>query len=159
GVVADVRTDGLDKQPPLMVYVPYWDQIYWLGRPVANISYILRTPQDPSRMGKEFLSTLRAVDPELPLTRFRTMLNVMTESLALQKFRTSPAAAFAVSALLIACLGIYNVVSYRVTCRKKELGIRAALGASESNLIWSVLRDGLKPVAIGLVAGLVGAVW
>jgi hypothetical protein len=75
--LADVRTDGLDKQPPPMVYVPYWDQIYWLGKPVANISYILRTSQDPSQMGKEFLSTLRGVDPELPLTRVRTMRNIM----------------------------------------------------------------------------------
>jgi len=159
GVVADVRTNGLDKQPPLMVYVPYWDQVYWLGRPLPNISYIVRTSHDPSTMGNAFLSTLRSVDSELPLTRVRSMREIMTESLGLRRFRTLLAAAFAGSALLLVCVGIYGVLSYTVTRRTTELGIRTALGAQAPFIMLSVLQQGLKPVAVGLIAGVFGASW
>ena len=159
GVVADVRTVSLEKQPPLMVYVPYWDGAYWQGGVWGNASYVLRTSQDPSGMANAFRGAVRSLDPELPLAGVRTMGEVLGESVARRWFQTSLAGVFAVSAMLLACLGIYGVISYSVTRRTNEMGVRTALGAPAAGLALMVLRQGMKPVVAGLGVGVLGALW
>lgn len=159
GVVADVRTVSLDQQPPLIVYVPYWDGPYWQGEVWGNATYLLRTSQDPSTMVNAFRSAVRNLDSELPLAHVLTMQEVMSESVGRRRFQTLLASVFAVSALLLACLGIYGVISYSVARRTNEMGIRMALGAQPFEVTLMVLGQGMKPVLGGLLLGVLAALW
>ena len=159
GVVADVRTDGLEKPPPPMVYVPYWDGAYWQGNVWKTMSYAVRTSQDPATMANILRSAVLSIDSELPLTAVRTMDEIVSDSVSLRAFRTALAVAFALSAVVLACLGIYGVLSYSVSRRTNEMGIRLALGASPVELTRSVLAQAMKPVVAGAVVGVLGALW
>jgi len=159
GVVADVRTLSLDKQPPLIVYVPYWDGAYWQGGVWGNTTYLLRTSRDPSMMANALRSAVRSLDSELPLANVRTMQQIIAESVGRRRFQTLLAGVFAASALLLACLGIYGVISYGVARRTNEMGIRMALGAQPSQVALLVLGQGMKPVFGGLLLGIVSALW
>ena len=157
GVVADVRTESLEKQPPLMVYVPYWDGPLWQGGVWGNATYVLRTAQSPSAMANALRAAVRELDPELPLANVLTMEEITSSSLGARRFQTLLAAVFAGAALLLACLGIYGVISYSVARRTNEMGIRIALGAQSSQVSWLVLRQGVRPVLGGVAAGVAGA--
>jgi len=153
GIVADVRTESLEKAPPLMVYVPYWDGAYWQGNVWGSATYVMRTSEDPARMANAFRAAIRELDTELPVANLLTMREVLSESLSSRRFQTLLAAAFAGIALLLACLGIYGVISYTVARRTNEMGIRIALGAQAKQVSLLVLRQGIRPVFGGLVAG------
>jgi putative ABC transport system permease protein len=153
GVVADVRTDSPEKQPAPMVYVPYWDGTYWQGSVWGNATYVIRTSQDPSTMAHALRSAMHALDADLPLANVLTMRQILSESTGRRRFQTLLAGAFAGAALLLACLGIYGVISYSVARRTGEIGIRIALGAQASQVSALVLRQGIRPVFAGLVAG------
>ena len=157
GVVADVRTDSLEKQPPLIVYVPYWDGAYWQGSVWGNATYVIRTTQDPATMANALRSAIHDLDAELPLANVLTMREIVSESIGNRKFQTFLACIFAGAALLLACLGIYGVISYSVARRTSEIGIRIALGAQASQVTMLVLRQGIQPVVGGLVAGVAAA--
>jgi putative ABC transport system permease protein len=147
GVVADVRT-GLEKEPPLMVYEPYW--AVGPGGP----SFVLRTAMDPVSAAGQVRRAITSLDRELPIPQPRTMRQIVSESVAARRFQTSIAAAFAVSALLLTALGIYGVISFSVVRRTPELGIRMAIGAQANDVAAMVLRQGMIPVAGGLVIGM-----
>jgi putative ABC transport system permease protein len=157
GVVADVRTESLEKQPTMMVYVPYWDGAYWQGSVWGNATYVMRTSQDPSTMTNTLRSTMRELDAELPLANVLTMREILSESVGSRRFQTLLAGVFAGTALLLACLGIYGVISYSVARRTNEMGIRIALGAQASQVSMLVLRQGIRPVFGGLLVGLAAA--
>jgi predicted permease len=157
GVVADVRTESLEKQPPMIVYIPYWDGAYWQGSVWGNATYVMRTSQDPAAMANALRSTIRELDPELPLANVLTMREILSESLSSRRFQTLLAGVFAGAALLLACLGIYGVISYSVARRTNEIGIRIALGAQASQVSMLVLRQGVRPVFGGLLAGVAAA--
>jgi hypothetical protein len=157
GVVADIRTESLEKQPPMMVYVPYWDGAYWQGSVWGGATYVMKTSRDPSTMANALRSAIRGLDAELPLTNVLTMREILSESVSTRRFQTLLAAIFAAAALLLACLGIYGVISYSVARRTNEMGIRIALGAQSSQVSMLVLRQGLRPVFGGLMAGVPGA--
>ena len=157
GVVADIRTESLEKQPPLLVYVPYWDGAFWQGSVWGNETYAIRTMQDPEKMGNAVRVAIHELDAELPVANLLTMREVMSESVGGRRFQTLLAAVFAGAALLLACLGIYGVISYSVAQRTNEIGIRIALGARASQVSALVLRQGVRPVIGGLLAGIAGA--
>jgi putative ABC transport system permease protein len=152
-VVADVRAESLEQQTPLMVYVPYWDGAYWQGYVWGNATYAMRTAGDAATMTNALRLAIRELDAELPLAHILTMQEVVSESVRSRKFQTELAAVFAGASLLLACLGIYGVISYSVTRRTNEIGIRMALGARASQVITLVLREGIRPVLGGLVVG------
>jgi hypothetical protein len=112
-----------------MVYVPYWDGAYWQGYVWGNATYIVRTAQDPSAMTNALRATIHKLDPELPLANVLTMREILSESVSSRRFQTLLTALFASAALLLACLGIYGVISYSVARRTNEIGIRIAIGA------------------------------
>jgi predicted permease len=159
GVVADVRTVSLDQQPPFIIYVPYWDGLYWQGGVWGSATYLLRTSQEPAKMANAFRSAVRNLDSELPLAHMLTMQEIMAESIGRWRFQTLLATVFAVSAVLLACLGIYGVISYGVARRTREMGIRMALGAQASQVALTVLGEGIKPVLGGLLLGVLAALW
>jgi putative ABC transport system permease protein len=157
GVVADVRAENLAKQPPMMVYVPYWDGAYWQGAVWGNATYVMRTSQDPSTMANALRSAIRELDVELPVANVLTMQEILSESVGTRRFETLLAAVFAGAALVLACLGMYGVISYSVARRTNEMGIRIALGAQASHVSMLVLRQGLRPVVAGLLVGVAAA--
>jgi predicted permease len=157
GVVADVRTESLEKQSPMIVYIPYWDGAYWQGGVWGNATYVMRTAEDPATMANALRSAIRELDSELPLANVLTMREILSESLGSRRFQTLLAAVFAGAALLLACLGIYAVISYSVVRRTNEIGIRIALGAQASQVSMLVLRQGIRPVFGGLLVGVAAA--
>jgi len=151
GVAGDVRGNGLEKAPQQVVYVPYW----YRGRN-AN-SLVVRTGMDPKAIAGAVRAELRKLDSELPVPQFKTLADIVSASVSERKFQLSLVLVFAGIALVLACLGIFGVVSYTVAQRRGEMGIRLALGATAVNLRTMVVRQGLAPVVIGLVCGIGGA--
>jgi putative ABC transport system permease protein len=150
GVVQDVRADAHKPAVPMM-YRPFWD---WMP---YRTTLVARAASGPLSIAGAMRAAVRQADPDVPLPRFRTMADVFDESVATRRLQMLLAAAFAVMALVVACLGIYAVVSYSVARRTAEMGIRAALGARPGDLRLLVLRQGLAPVLAGLLAGLAAA--
>jgi predicted permease len=151
GVAGDVRGNGLQKVPQQVVYLPYW----YRGRS-AN-SLVVRTGMDPKAIAGAVRAELRKLDPELPVPQYRTMQDIVSASVSERRFQLTLVLVFAGIALVLACLGIFGVVSYTVAQRRGEMGIRLALGATAGNLRSLVVRQGLAPVVIGLACGIGGA--
>jgi putative ABC transport system permease protein len=148
GVVGDVHTSQLERDPTLMFYVPFWKQPWQVAHLVVRGARV--SPEEVRR-------TIQAIDPGIPAPKMRTMDEIGGESVAQRRFQMRVAAAFAVSALLLAALGIYGVVAYGVTLRRRELGIRMALGARAGEVRRLVVRQGLRPVMLGLGFGMLAA--
>jgi len=151
GVTGDVRGNGLQKAPQQVVWLPYW----YRGRSATSL--VVRTGMDPKSIAGAVRAELRKLDPELPVPQFRTMQDIVSASVAERKFQLSLVLVFAGIALVLACLGIFGVVSYTVAQRRGEMGIRLALGATAANLRTMVVRQGLMPVLVGLACGIAGA--
>jgi predicted permease len=150
GVAGDVRAEA-HKPAVAMVYRPYWD---WAP---AKVRLVARAAGDPRSILGAMRAAVRAVDPNVPLAQVQTMREILDQSVAERRFQMLLAAAFAATALLLAALGIYGVVSYSVARRTNEMGIRIALGAQASDVYGIVLRQSMTPVVLGLIAGLAGA--
>jgi predicted permease len=146
GIVAEVRA-VLDQNPPPTAYYPYWQ------RPPGTASFVVRTTTAPSATVGAIRAALRSEDSQVPIREIRTMDAVVDLSVAERRFQSLLMAAFAVSALLVASLGIYGIVSYSVARRRNEIGIRMALGAQRSQLLALVVRQGMTPVFLGLAVG------
>ena len=157
GVVADVRAESLEQQTPIIVYVPYSDGAYWQGSVWGNATYAMRTSRDAATMANALRLAIRELDAELPLAHVMTMQEIVSESVRSRRFQTLLAGIFAGASLLLACLGIYGVISYSVTRRTNEIGIRIALGAQASQVLTLVLRQGIRPVFGGLLVGVAAA--
>jgi putative ABC transport system permease protein len=151
GVVGDVRAESLGKKPFPTIYLPYWQSSQTAG------SLVVKTKIEPSRIGAEIRKVIHHLDPEMPIPQFRTMNELVSDSLAQRKFQLQLILLFATAAILLAGLGIYGVISYSVSQRRSEVGIRMALGADAAKIRGLILRQGLSPVLIGLVAGIVAS--
>ena len=147
GVVADVRNIGLDRVPGFAAYVPHWQ------RDSQVISLAIRTGIDPTAISSAVRGAIRDIDPDLPAPAVRTMNDVMSESTAERRFQLNLVLLFAIVAMLLAGLGIYGVLSYSVTQRTNEIGIRIALGARPGAVRLLVLHDAMRLVIGGLAAG------
>jgi len=148
GVVKDARTITLAKADPMLIYMPYW------YRCDLSAGLILHTTQDPSTMAAAIRKAIWSVDRSVPIPSVRTLGGIMADSVANRRFEMDLLLLFAVSALLLAGLGVYGVLTYSVAQRHKEIGLRMALGAQRANIYHLVLRDGLLPVAVGTIAGI-----
>ncbi|MHB8303660.1 MAG: ABC transporter permease [Acidobacteriaceae bacterium] len=151
GVVGNARTISLAKPDPLMVYMPYW------YRSDSSAGLVVRTRQDPSEMASAIRKAIWSVDPAVAVPTVRSLGGVVADSVASRRFEMDLLLLFAVSALLLAGLGVYGVVTYSVTQRRQEIGLRIALGAQRINIYAQVLREGLTPVFIGTIAGVLMA--
>ncbi len=150
GIVADVRA-VLHSDPPPTAYYPWWQRV------PDGVALVIRTAGDPHAAAGALRTALRSEDAQLPIRAIRTMDEVVDLSVAQRKFQLTLMVVFAASALLVASLGIYGVVSYSVARRRNEIGIRMALGARPSQLLGLIIRQGMAPVVLGLVAGVAAA--
>ena len=148
GVVGDVHTTRLDRDPTPMIYVPCWQN------PFQITEIVVRTAGETRAIMPELRTAIRQVDPSAPVRAIRTMGDIVSETVAQRRFQMRVSAAFGLSALLLAALGIYGVVAYGVTLRRREIGIRLALGARASQVTGQVTSQGMRPVLVGLVLGL-----
>jgi predicted permease len=147
GVVGNARTVSLSNPDPMMVYMPYWYRSDTTG------GLLVRTTQSPAMMADAMRKAIWSVDPEVPVPAVRMLGGVVEDSVANRRFEMQLLLLFAVSALLLASLGVYGVVTYSVVQREREIGLRLALGAQRKNIYRLVLHDGLTPVLAGAVAG------
>ncbi|MGA7524724.1 MAG: ABC transporter permease [Acidobacteriaceae bacterium] len=150
GVVANARTVTLSKPDPMLIYVPYWFRC-------DDGELVLRTSQDPAAMADAIRRTIWSIDAGVPVPEVRTLGGVVADSVANRRFEMDLLLLFAVSALLLAGLGVYGVVTYSVVQRQREIGLRLALGAQRLNIYRLILQDGLLPVLGGAAAGVVAA--
>ena len=156
GVVGDVRTVKLDAAPVMMVYVPDWFGGKNLRVP-QSAGIVVRTSGDERGVEPSVREAIHAADSEVPIVAMRSMSEMVSESVAPRRFQMLLGLLFAGAALFLASLGIYGVIAYSVEQRRRELGIRSALGAQVSDLHRMILRQGMTPVAAGLLTGLSGS--
>lgn len=157
GVIDDVLYQSLDAEPRQAWYIPYTQAEATFGAPVRTMKLVLRTAGDPLPLADIIRSSVREIDPELPVVGIRPMTNVVAGSVAGPRFTTVLLSLFAGVALLLGAVGIYGVIAYTVSQRGKELGIRMALGAGYRDTTGMVLAQGMKLMALGVLIGIAGA--
>jgi putative ABC transport system permease protein len=152
GVVGDMRERGLASEFSLTVYLPY-------GRNALTGEFVIHTRRNPLAVLPTVRSIVDSLDPNLPIADVRSFDDVVHRSVAPQRFNTILLGVFSGLALLLATTGIYGVLSYSMSRRTPEIGLRVALGASGTSILRMTIAQGMRPVFIGLALGAVGASW
>ena len=153
GVVADIRQRGLDQQLQPMIYAPFQQERSGL---IRFVSFVARTTT-PAGVAEGMRAEIRRAAPDLPIERTVTMDEAIAASVAPPRFRMLLLGLFAMAATLIATCGIYGLMAYAVTERRREIGVRMALGAERRDVLRLVLTRALRIVVAGLIVGLAGA--
>jgi putative ABC transport system permease protein len=158
GMVADERHNGVTGVVKEKFYVPHtqW-HIATGGQPIRGGFLVVRTSADPMSLAAPVRAAIREMDPNIPVANIRPMSEVVSMALATPRLTGFLLGTFAAIALTLAAVGIYGVLSYLVSRRTHEIGIRLAVGADRMQVLTMVLKQGLTLAATGIVAGLIAA--
>ncbi len=152
GVVDDVKYRGLNEEPKPTMYVPFLQNLWWRSMYIA-----VRTQNDPLTHVAAIRNEVLAVDKDLPVSNIKTMEQLTSESVTEPKALTTLFGLFGAVALILASVGIYGVMSYTVTQRTREIGIRMALGAQKGDVLQMIVRQGMTLAVIGVSIGLLAS--
>ena len=150
GIVGDIRHRALESDPLPAMYMPTY-QTGWMN-------VVIRTQGDPTALAAAARKEVQGIDPDQPVAAVKTMEQWLETAVAAPRYRTSLIALFALVALILACTGIYGVMSYSVTQRTHEIGVRMALGARRFDVLKLVVRQGMVLVVVGVLLGVVAAI-
>ncbi len=157
GIVADVRHNGITGVVKEKFYVPHTQWHRSIGNPIRSMNLVVKASGDPFSLISPIKQAIRELDPSLPIADVRTMDEVVGATLSTPRFTGVLLGVFASLALVLAAIGIYGVLSYVVTRRTREIGIRLAIGAARWQVLRMVLRDGLVLSLTGIALGIVAA--
>jgi putative ABC transport system permease protein len=153
GVVDDVKHLGLDESPVPMMYEPHTQDVSY-----HTMRLVIRSHTDAAALARTVREELNQMDREVPLSQVSLMSSAVERSVAAPRLRAMLLALFAALALALSAIGVYGVVSYLVGQRTQEIGVRLALGATSANVLSMIVREAMRPVSIGIAAGVLGAI-
>jgi putative ABC transport system permease protein len=151
GVAADVKNKGLEQETQAQIYLPF-PQLAW-----GDMNLLVRTAVPPRSLTTAVRAQIAAVDPDQPITNVQTVEELMDSSRSQPRFTMLVLGTFSATALALAIIGIYGVLSYSVAQRRQEFGIRLALGARHGDILHLVVRQGLVLAIAGTAIGLAGS--
>jgi putative ABC transport system permease protein len=152
GVAGNVKHLGLDEAEVPMFYTPHTQQPSY-----HTMRVVVRADADPASLTRMVREELTQMDREVPLSQVTTLSRALEATVAAPRMRANLLGLFAALAMILAAIGVYGVVAYMVGQRTQEIGVRRALGAKAVDVMMMLIREAMRPVAIGIVIGIAGA--
>jgi len=148
GVAGNVKEYGMTSEYRPTIFTPF------LHRPANSICFAIRTKSNPYRLAPAVRQQVREIDPDMPIQNLRSMNQLITDTMIMERFRMILVSMVSVVALILSSLGIYGIIAYSVSQRAHEIGVRMALGAQMSDVVRMVVWQGFKLILIGVAIGL-----